>query len=447
MYPELEEMAIPKTLKYEDTQLFASAELHEAKSEVGASLRDLSSVMMTASGLISPAREGRLPESRAVILPEPSPVAVAPPSPPRPAQLPPAKKVTVKPRKVISPPPPPRPPPPPPSPQLTPTPPQPNAIDKEITDVDSASSCNKLSIFQKRTPSTTATSSSSDDRRKSQPVPKIKVKEFDAGRPAKPKPRQKPIKMDLPLFEFSSLRPVSQVAPKSVVPKVENVPEVKAPSLVVAADARVKIKPKKRKSVEKEEKSRHERSKHSHSSSSKSEPPVITKLVIKKEEKKVVSVIPSLEKSESHKKREKKKRESERKRKPEETIPAAPIVTIKEIEPPPPPLKKPKKEKVSKREEPATTSAAVPATATVAPKSKGGVIGGTITTQTVGYYIDDEGNQIWICPACGKQDDGSPMIGCDECDDWYHWLCVGIQQEPEETQNWFCQRCVAKKRF
>ena len=40
-------------------------------------------------------------------------------------------------------------------------------------------------------------------------------------------------------------------------------------------------------------------------------------------------------------------------------------------------------------------------------------------TQTVGYYVDAEGNQIWICPACGKQDDGSPMIGCDECDDWY----------------------------
>ena len=37
-------------------------------------------------------------------------------------------------------------------------------------------------------------------------------------------------------------------------------------------------------------------------------------------------------------------------------------------------------------------------------------------TQTVGYYVDAEGNQIWICPACGKQDDGSPMIGCDECE-------------------------------
>lgn len=71
--------------------------------------------------------------------------------------------------------------------------------------------------------------------------------------------------------------------------------------------------------------------------------------------------------------------------------------------------------------------------------------GGSVETQTVGYYVDAEGNQIWICPACGKPDDGSPMIGCDECDDWYHWICVGIQQEPADNQDWFCPRCVAKK--
>lgn len=34
---------------------------------------------------------------------------------------------------------------------------------------------------------------------------------------------------------------------------------------------------------------------------------------------------------------------------------------------------------------------------------------------------DEWGNQIWICPGCNKPDDGSPMIGCDDCDDWYHW--------------------------
>ena len=37
-------------------------------------------------------------------------------------------------------------------------------------------------------------------------------------------------------------------------------------------------------------------------------------------------------------------------------------------------------------------------------------------------YLDESRNKVWICPACGEQDNGSPMIGCDagcdKCDDW-----------------------------
>lgn len=36
-------------------------------------------------------------------------------------------------------------------------------------------------------------------------------------------------------------------------------------------------------------------------------------------------------------------------------------------------------------------------------------------------FKDADGNEVWICPGCGSQDDGSPMIGCDGCDAWYHW--------------------------
>lgn len=68
-----------------------------------------------------------------------------------------------------------------------------------------------------------------------------------------------------------------------------------------------------------------------------------------------------------------------------------------------------------------------------------------VITETVGSYIDNEGNQVWICPTCGRQDDGSPMIGCDKCDDWYHWVCVGIQVPPDQHEDWFCPRCSAKQ--
>lgn len=43
----------------------------------------------------------------------------------------------------------------------------------------------------------------------------------------------------------------------------------------------------------------------------------------------------------------------------------------------------------------------------------------TVTAEPV--PIPDEDGKIWICPACNRQDDGSPMIGCDKCDEWFHW--------------------------
>lgn len=61
-------------------------------------------------------------------------------------------------------------------------------------------------------------------------------------------------------------------------------------------------------------------------------------------------------------------------------------------------------------------------------------------------YIDEEGNEVWICPACGRVDDGTPMIGCDGCDAWYHWICVGIKEPPNKNDDWFCRVCILKNR-
>ncbi|XP_063358328.1 transcription initiation factor TFIID subunit 3-like [Cydia amplana] len=61
------------------------------------------------------------------------------------------------------------------------------------------------------------------------------------------------------------------------------------------------------------------------------------------------------------------------------------------------------------------------------------------------FYMDEQGNKIWVCPACGRPDNGSSMIGCDGCDGWYHWVCVGITVEPGATEDWFCKSCLAKR--
>ncbi|XP_026470336.1 transcription initiation factor TFIID subunit 3-like isoform X3 [Ctenocephalides felis] len=59
--------------------------------------------------------------------------------------------------------------------------------------------------------------------------------------------------------------------------------------------------------------------------------------------------------------------------------------------------------------------------------------------------VDQNGDEVWICPACGRQDDGSPMIGCDDCDAWYHWVCVGIQIPPDTNEDWYCSHCIQRK--
>ncbi|XP_037091325.1 transcription initiation factor TFIID subunit 3-like [Pollicipes pollicipes] len=101
-------------------------------------------------------------------------------------------------------------------------------------------------------------------------------------------------------------------------------------------------------------------------------------------------------------------------------------------EPPPALLKPPKKEK---KKSPSVKPKKTP------PKAQPAAV----IAETVGSFLDNEGNRIWICPECGRQDDGSPMIGCDRCDDWYHWVCVGIQVPPDKNEDWFCPRCIAKK--
>lgn len=69
-----------------------------------------------------------------------------------------------------------------------------------------------------------------------------------------------------------------------------------------------------------------------------------------------------------------------------------------------------------------------------------------IPIKTVEENNTGQGNQVWICPACGRVDDGSPMIGCDGCDNWYHWLCVGIEVAPESSEDWFCRVCINTQR-
>lgn len=47
----------------------------------------------------------------------------------------------------------------------------------------------------------------------------------------------------------------------------------------------------------------------------------------------------------------------------------------------------------------------------------------------------------WKCSACAKIAKTIPMIGCDSCDSWFHWSCVGIVSAPKEEEIWICANC------
>lgn len=51
------------------------------------------------------------------------------------------------------------------------------------------------------------------------------------------------------------------------------------------------------------------------------------------------------------------------------------------------------------------------------------------------------------CPECGKPDDGTMMIQCDDpfCAKWFHGKCVNLVEEPKDDESWFCKVCVEKQ--
>jgi len=46
-----------------------------------------------------------------------------------------------------------------------------------------------------------------------------------------------------------------------------------------------------------------------------------------------------------------------------------------------------------------------------------------------------------LCSVCGERE-SEKMIGCDKCDGWYHWKCVGITEDPLPNDVWFCSHCI-----
>ncbi|EJD75204.1 hypothetical protein LOAG_17614 [Loa loa] len=60
---------------------------------------------------------------------------------------------------------------------------------------------------------------------------------------------------------------------------------------------------------------------------------------------------------------------------------------------------------------------------------------------------DDSLDTMWICPECSVAyvEGATDMVGCDACDNWFHWSCVGLLVAPPDDAPWYCQNCAKKK--
>ncbi|XP_072038947.1 uncharacterized protein [Amphiura filiformis] len=51
----------------------------------------------------------------------------------------------------------------------------------------------------------------------------------------------------------------------------------------------------------------------------------------------------------------------------------------------------------------------------------------------------------WKCGLCDKVTGKLHMIRCCSCNNWFHWVCVEIEEQP--TEEWFCPGCILRKRM
>lgn len=99
-----------------------------------------------------------------------------------------------------------------------------------------------------------------------------------------------------------------------------------------------------------------------------------------------------------------------------------------------------KKEKKDKKEMESTVTSSTVSTTVTGPNKEKSCI---LISETVKV---ESTNDSWICPICNDNKQSSTaMIGCDSCDFWYHFSCVGIIVEPALHEPWYCHRCLSKK--
>ena len=69
--------------------------------------------------------------------------------------------------------------------------------------------------------------------------------------------------------------------------------------------------------------------------------------------------------------------------------------------------------------------------------------GASKAAETRRHNTDVKDNQLYFCGVCGgdyeeETEETENWIGCDECNAWFHWVCVNIYSEPASS---LCINC------
>ena len=56
------------------------------------------------------------------------------------------------------------------------------------------------------------------------------------------------------------------------------------------------------------------------------------------------------------------------------------------------------------------------------------------------------GEKEYCIPNCllGRNDGSPQMVACDKCNSWFHWKCVGFEEEKKSQAQWYCMDCTNK---
>ncbi|KAI8874116.1 hypothetical protein GQ42DRAFT_175987 [Ramicandelaber brevisporus] len=55
--------------------------------------------------------------------------------------------------------------------------------------------------------------------------------------------------------------------------------------------------------------------------------------------------------------------------------------------------------------------------------------------------VEEDANAVYCI--CRKSDDGTPMVQCEECQEWFHFSCVKLRRAPPANRPWKCPSCRA----